>query len=101
MNKIEEEIELKEVRKSAEDFSNELGGVASRVDALSLAKMSANEYSDNIVESIENTEFNATTQETTEMGSTKSFPIKNDAKDHISLSKTSNKIKEKSNTNKT
>jgi len=38
MQKIEEEIELKEVRESAQDFKNELGGVANKVDPLTLSK---------------------------------------------------------------
>ena len=38
MQKIEEEIELKEVRESAQDFKNELGGVANKVDSLTLSK---------------------------------------------------------------
>ena len=38
MQKIEEEIELKEVRESAQDFKNELGGVANKVDKLTLSK---------------------------------------------------------------
>ena len=38
MHKIEEEIELKEVRESAQDFKNELGGVANKVDPLALSK---------------------------------------------------------------
>ena len=38
MQKIEEEIELKEVRESAQDFENELGGVANKVDSLTLSK---------------------------------------------------------------
>ena len=40
MQKIEEEIELNEVRKTAEDFSNDLGGIANKVNPLSLSKMS-------------------------------------------------------------
>ena len=38
MHKIEEEMELKEVRESAQDFKNELGGVANKVDTLTLSK---------------------------------------------------------------
>ena len=41
MQKIEEEIELNEVRKTAEDFGNDLGGIANKVAPLSLSKMSA------------------------------------------------------------
>jgi len=56
MNKIEEEIELKEVRKSTEDFSNELGGVANKMDPLSLSKMSSEAQLEKISDAIENTE---------------------------------------------
>ena len=42
MQKIEEEIELDEVRKTAEDFSNEFSGVANKITPLSLSKMSNN-----------------------------------------------------------
>ncbi len=55
MNKIEEEIELKEVRQSAQDFSNELGGVANKMDPLSISKMSSGEKLEKIADAIENT----------------------------------------------
>ena len=55
MHKIEEEIELKEVRESAQDFKNELGGVANKVDSLTLSKFNKEdqkeENSDSINES--------------------------------------------------
>ena len=55
MQKIEDEIELKEVRESAQDFKNELGGVANKVDPLTLSKFNTedqkNENSDSINES--------------------------------------------------
>ena len=55
MQKIEEEIELKEVRESAQDFKNELGGVANKVDPLTLSKFNTEdqkeEKSDSINES--------------------------------------------------
>ncbi len=55
MHKIEEEIELKEVRESAQDFKNELGGVANKVDPLTLSKFNTEdqkeENSDSINES--------------------------------------------------
>ena len=55
MHKIEEEIELKEVRESAQDFKNELGGVANKVDSLTLSKFNTEdqkeENSDSINES--------------------------------------------------
>ena len=45
MQKIEEEIELKEVRESAQDFKNELGGVANKVDSLTLSKFNTEHLS--------------------------------------------------------
>ena len=73
MHKIEEEIELKDVRKSAEDFSNELGGVANKMDPLSLSKMSSVEQLDKIADAIENTEIDESTLENNEeVRSTKS-----------------------------
>ena len=55
MQKIEEEIEIKEVRASAQDFKNELGGVANKVDKLTLSKFNTEdqkeENSDSINES--------------------------------------------------
>ena len=55
MHKIEEEIELKEVRESAQDFKNEFGGVANKVDPLALSKFNTEdqkeENSDTINES--------------------------------------------------
>ena len=41
MQKIEDEIELKEVRESAQDFKNELGGVANKIDPLTLSKFNS------------------------------------------------------------
>tara|TARA_B100000945_G_scaffold247836_1_gene204286 strand:+ start:218 stop:649 length:432 start_codon:yes stop_codon:yes gene_type:complete len=52
MHKIEEEIELKEIRKSAEEFSNELGGVANKQDQLSLSKINSEEQIEGIDEKI-------------------------------------------------
>ena len=66
MHKIEEEIELKDVRKSAEDFSNELGGVANKMDPLSLSKMRTGEQLDKIADAIENTEIDESTFESNE-----------------------------------
>ena len=43
MDKIEEEIELNEVRKTAEDLSNDLGGIANKVTPLSLSKINSDE----------------------------------------------------------
>jgi len=58
MNKIEEEIELKDVRESAQDFSNELGGVANKMDPLALSKMSSGEQLETIADAIDKTEIN-------------------------------------------
>ena len=64
MHKIEEEIELKEVRKSAEDFSNELGGVANKMDSLSLSKMNSGEQLEKIADAIDKTEKDKSLNET-------------------------------------
>ena len=60
MHKIEDEIELKDVRESAQSFSNELGGVANKMDPLSLSKMSSGEQLENIADTIDKTENNDT-----------------------------------------
>ena len=52
MQKIEDEIELKEVRESAQDFKNELGGVANRVDPLTLSKFNTEDQKEEISDSI-------------------------------------------------
>ena len=52
MQKIEEEIELKEVRESAQDFKNELGGVANKVDPLTLSKFNTEDQKEEISDSI-------------------------------------------------
>ena len=58
MNKIEDEIELKDVRESAQNFSNELGGVANKMDPLSLSKLSSGEQLENIADAIDKTKKN-------------------------------------------
>ena len=58
MNKIEDEIELKDVRESAQNFSNELGGVANKMDPLSLSKLSSGEQLEKIADAIDKTENN-------------------------------------------
>ena len=58
MHKIEEEIELKDVRESAQNFSNELGGVANKIDPLSLSKLSSGEQLEKISDAIDKTENN-------------------------------------------
>jgi len=56
MHKIEEEIELKEIRESAQELSNELGGVASKIDPLSLSKMSSGKQLGEIADKLDQTE---------------------------------------------
>ena len=58
MNKIEDEIELKDVRESAQSFSNELGGVANKMDPLALSKMSSGEHLEKIEDAIDKTKNN-------------------------------------------
>ena len=73
MHKIEEEIELKEIRESAQDLSNELGGVASKIDPLSLSKMSSGEQLEKIADTLDKTEKDGSEdQPDTEVSSTKS-----------------------------
>ena len=52
MQKIEEEIELKEVRESAQDFKNELGGVANKIDPLTLSKFNTEDQKEENFDSI-------------------------------------------------
>ena len=52
MQKIEDEIGLKEVRESAQDFKNELGGVANKVDPLTLSKFNTEGQKEGISDSI-------------------------------------------------
>ena len=56
MQKIEEEIELKEVRESAQDFKNELGGVANKIDPLTLSKFNSGDQKEVISDSIDELE---------------------------------------------
>ena len=73
MHKIEEEIELKEIRESAQDLSNELGGVASKIDPLSLSKMNSEEQLEKIADTLDKTEKDdSEDQPDTEVSSTKS-----------------------------
>ena len=75
MHKIEEEIELKDVRESAQDFSNELGGVANKMDPLSLSKLSSGEQLEKIADAIDKTEKNdSEDQSEEEVTSTKLNP---------------------------
>ena len=57
MHKIEEEIELKEVRESAQDFKNELGGVANKVDTLTLSKFNTEDQKEENSDSINESDF--------------------------------------------
>lgn len=63
MHKIEEEIELKEVRESAQDFRNELGGVANKIDPLTLSKITSEDEKDEITDSIDEPETDKTQSE--------------------------------------
>jgi len=73
MHKIEEEIELKEIRESAQDLSNEFGGVANKMDPLSLSKMSSGEQLEKIADTLDKTEKDDSgDQPDTEVSSTKS-----------------------------
>ena len=54
MQKIEDEIELKEVRESAQDFKNELGGVANKIDPLTLSKFNSEDQNEVISHSEKN-----------------------------------------------
>ena len=56
MQKIEEEIELKEVRESAQGFKNELGGVANKIDPLTLSKFNSGDQKEVISDSIDESE---------------------------------------------
>ena len=56
MQKIEEEIELKEVRESTEDFKNEFGGVANKIDPLTLSKFNSGDQKEVISDSIDESE---------------------------------------------
>ena len=58
MQKIEDEIELKEVRESAQDFKNELGGVANKIDPLTLSKINTKDQEDVISDFEAETEIN-------------------------------------------
>ena len=52
MQKIEEDIELKEFRESAQDIKNELSGVANKVDPLTLSKFNTEDQKEEIYDSI-------------------------------------------------
>ena len=54
MQKIEDEIEIKEVRESAQDFKNELGGVANKIDPLTLSKFNSDNQNEVISHSEKN-----------------------------------------------
>ena len=54
MQKIEDEIEIKEVRESAQDFKNEFGGVANKIDPLTLSKFNSDDQNEIISHSEKN-----------------------------------------------
>ena len=63
MQKIEEEIELKEVRESAQDFKNELGGVANKIDPLTLSKFNTQNQNEDTSDLVSETEIDKTQTE--------------------------------------
>ena len=48
MQKIEDEIEIKEVRESAQDLKDEFGGVANKIDPLTLSKFNSEDQKEEI-----------------------------------------------------
>ena len=54
MQKIEDEIEIKEVRESAQDLKNELGSVANKIDPLTLSKFNSEDQNEVISHSEKN-----------------------------------------------
>ena len=54
MQKIEDEIEIKEVQESAQDFKNEFGGVANKIDPLTLSKFNSDDQNEIISHSEKN-----------------------------------------------
>ena len=54
MQKIEDEIEIKEVRESAQDFKNEFGGVANKIAPLTLSKFNSEDQNEVISHSEKN-----------------------------------------------
>mgnify|MGYP001232784784 CR=1 FL=1 len=56
MQKIEDEIEIKEIRESAQDFKNEFGGVANKIDPLTLSKFNSEDQKEVISDTGTDTE---------------------------------------------
>ena len=56
MQKIEDEIEIKEVRESAQDFKNELGGVANKIDPLTLSKFNSEDQKGVVSDAVSDSE---------------------------------------------
>ena len=54
MQKSEDEIEIKEVQESAQDFKNEFGGVANKIDPLTLSKFNSEDQDEIISHSEKN-----------------------------------------------
>ena len=54
MQKIEDEIEIKEVQESAQDLKNELGSVANKLDPLTLSKFNSEDQNEVISHSEKN-----------------------------------------------
>ncbi len=92
MQKIEEEIELNEVRKEAEDFQNNLGGVANKIDPLSLSKMSSGDQFEKMADAFEKTKNDEFPNELEEVGysdPTKESSSKSKSSDNSKASETS------------
>ena len=64
MQKIEEEIELKEVRESTQDLKNELGSVANKIDPLTLSKFNSGVQKEVISDSVTDSEIDNPQTET-------------------------------------
>ncbi len=63
MQKIEDEIEIKEVRESAQDFKNEFGGVANKIDPLTLSKFNTQNQNEDTSDLVSETEIDKTQTE--------------------------------------
>ena len=64
MQKIEDEIELKEVQESTKDFENELGGVANKIDTLTLSKLNLEDKKEEIADLVTDIEIGKSQKET-------------------------------------
>ena len=55
MQKIEEEIELNEIRKTADDLNNEMGGITNKVKPLTLSKMNSDNQLEKMADMLDST----------------------------------------------